>query len=82
MASLKIRIYKNDNPVPDQTVTIPLGIIKMAEKIIPAKARAAMEEKGVDIRAIAEAAKSDEMSGVIVEVEDHISKEKTVISIE
>ena len=82
MASMKIRVFKNNNKVPDNTITIPLGIVRIADKIIPMKVKEAMEEKGVDISAIAEAAKSDDILGIIAEIEDHRKNEKTVISIE
>jgi hypothetical protein len=49
VASLKIRVFKGNNASPDWTVTIPLGMLKFASKMIPKKAAAALEDKGIDI---------------------------------
>lgn len=82
MAKLKIRIYKCGKQDPDQTITVPLGILNIAMKFVPEKMQKNLEEKGLDINMISGIAKSGEVAGIITEIEDHVKNEKTVISIE
>lgn len=82
MASMKIRVYKNNSPDPEHTITVPIGIIRIAEKIIPRKLKATLEAKGIDIGAIAGAVSSEDIRGLIAEIEEHKKNERIVISIE
>lgn len=81
MAKLKIRIYKEGKQEPAQTITIPLAIIGIAMKFVPKKMKSTLEEKGLDVKMLADVAKSGEVQGTIAEIEDHEKNEKTVISI-
>jgi len=49
MADLKIRVFKNAEAEPETTVTIPGGILKVARKLIPKQAVAALQDKGLDV---------------------------------
>jgi hypothetical protein len=82
MASLKIRVFKGNDSSPNTTFTIPLGVLKVASKMIPKKVAAALENKGVDINQIVELSQHEEVRGTIVEIEEHKKNEKVIIAIE
>jgi hypothetical protein len=90
MADLKIRIYKNNQSDPETTVTIPGRVLtvasklipKVASKLIPKRATEAMQEKGIDIDEIIELSKKPDINGTIIEVEEHIKKEKIIVALE
>ncbi|MBN2407088.1 MAG: hypothetical protein JXJ19_05275 [Elusimicrobia bacterium] len=82
MAKLRIRIYKNDNPEPSQTISIPLAFLKLAVKMAPKKIKKIFEDKGLDLSTLADIVKKTDPQGVIAEIEDHETNEKTVISVE
>ena len=79
---LFIRVFENNEKNPTQTVTIPLGVLKLARSLIPNRARAALEKEGIDIDQVMGLADQREAPGVLLEVEDHKKKKKVVISIE
>jgi len=82
MASLKIRTYKGGNTAPDTTVSIPLKIVRLASKLVPAKTSAALLEKGIDVKLIAELVRNEDVRGTLVEIEEHKKDEKIIISVE
>ncbi len=82
MANLKIRVYKAGNSEPATTVTIPGGILKVASKLIPKRAMDELRREGIDIEEIVNLASKPEVSGILVEVEDHEKNERIVISLE
>ena len=79
---LFIRVFENKEKNPTQTVTIPLGVLKLARSFIPNRARAALEKEGIDLDQVMGLADQREAPGVLLEVEDHKKKRKVVISIE
>ena len=82
MSSLKIRVYKGDEKQPETTVKVPVKVLRVASKLVPKKAAAALEEKGIDLNQIIELAQEPGLSGTLVEIEEHKKNEKIVISIE
>ncbi len=82
MASVKIRVFKGNNTDPDTTFTIPLGVLRVASKMVPKKAVAALEDNGIDIGQIVELSHNEEIQGTLVEIEEHKKNEKVIISIE
>ncbi len=82
MANLKIRVFKGSDPMPETTVTIPGGVLKIAAKLIPAKAMDALHREGIDLEEIVRLSENPEAHGTLVEVEDHRKNEKVVISLE
>lgn len=82
MASLKIRTYKSGGTAPDTTISIPLKIVRIASNLVPKQTRAALLEKGIDVKLIAELARSDDVRGTLVEIEEHKKDEKIIISVE
>ncbi len=79
---LFVRVYENNEKKPTQTVTIPLGVLKLARNFIPNRAKAALEKEGIDLDQIMELANQQEAPGVLFEVDDHKKKRKVVVSIE
>ena len=79
---LFIRIFENNEKKPTQTVTIPLGVLKLARSFIPNRAKAALEKEGIDLDQVMGLADRRGAPGVLLEVEDHKKKRKVVISIE
>jgi hypothetical protein len=82
MADLKIRVFKGGEAQPETTVTIPGGILKIASKLIPKQAAAALQDKGIDLEEIVRLSANPEAHGTLVEVEEHKKNEKIVVSIE
>jgi hypothetical protein len=82
MADLKIRVYKSDETRPETTVTIPGGVLKLASRLIPKQAAAALQDKGIDFDEIIKLSTNPEINGTLVEIEEHNKKEKIVISLE
>jgi hypothetical protein len=82
MHSVKIRIYKRDESKPDTTISIPVGILRFATKLMPKQVLATLLEYGVDLKEIVELAQQDEVQGTLVEIEKHRKDEKIIISIE
>jgi hypothetical protein len=82
MADLKIRVFKGGKAEPETTVTIPGGILKVASKLIPKQAVAALQDKGIDLDELIKLSTNPEIQGTLVEVEEHEKNEKIVISLE
>ena len=82
MADLKIRVYKGGEAQPEMTVTIPSGVLKVASKLIPKQAAAALQDKGIDLDELIKLSTNPEINGTLVEVEEHKKNEKVVISLE
>ncbi len=82
MADVKVRVFKGDQPDPATTVTVPGGVLKIASKLIPNKALAALKEQGIELEEIIRLSENPEAHGKLVEVEDHQKNERVVISLE
>jgi len=82
MADLNIRIYKGGETEPETTVTIPGGVLKIASKLIPKHAAAALQDKGIDIEELITLSANPDLHGTLVEVEEHKKNEKIVISLD
>ncbi len=82
MADLKIRVFKNAEVEPETTVTIPGGILKVARRLIPKQAVAALQDKGIDVDELINLSMNPEVKGTIVVIEEHNKNEKVEISLE
>ncbi|OBS07983.1 hypothetical protein Thpro_022233 [Acidihalobacter prosperus] len=82
MSNLKIRVFTAGRSEPDTTVTIPGLVLKFASKLIPHEARTALLEGGIDLEELSKLATNPEISGTLVEIEDHRKHETIVISLE
>ena len=82
MKKLRIRTYSGNSESPDKTITVPMGMARIAAKLIPANISAKLAEKGVDIVALINAVKEEDVCGVLTEIDDHVKQEKIIVSIE
>ena len=82
MADVKIRVFKGNARDPATTVTIPGGVLKIASKLIPRQALAALKDQGIELEEIVRLSENPEAHGKLVEVEDHEKNERIVISLE
>ena len=82
MVDLKIRVYEGGGVEPETTVTIPGGVLKIAAKLIPKRAGAALEEEGIDLDELIKLAANPEVEGTLLEVEQHKDNKKVVILLE
>ncbi len=84
MASLKIRTFNDGDTEPKTTISIPLKIVRYAQKLMPEHFTKALQEKGIDVDTdmIVELSQNKEIRGTIVEIENHQKNEKIVIAIE
>jgi hypothetical protein len=82
MVNLKIRVYKDGEANPETTCMIPAGVLKIASKLIPKQAAAALREKGIDLDEIIRLSANPDAHGTLLEVEDHKKNERVVIALE
>ena len=82
MADIKIRAFKGDETQPETTVTIPGSVLRVASKLIPKQAAAALQDKGIDLDELIELSRNPEVRGTLVEVGEHKKNERIVISLE
>ena len=82
MLKLKIRIFKNNDDKPDTTMTVPLGFIKVASKLVPQKAIKILDDLGIDLEQIIDISKTEEPLGTLAEIEEHKKHRKIIISVE
>ena len=76
MRSLKVRTFKDGSITPDTTITVPLAILRVASKLLPERATAALQEKGIDVEMIVELARNKEVKGILAEIEEHKKNER------
>ena len=82
MKNLKVRVYKDSDDQPETTVTIPGGVLRLASKLLPKRAKAALLEEGIDVNELVQLAEQPDVQGTIVEVEDHKKGERVVVALE
>ena len=82
MVKLCIKKYEQDTEKPITTVSIPLAVIKLVKSLIPKKAKEELQKEGIDIQEIIKLSESPDFNGTILEVENHVKKEKVIISLE
>lgn len=82
MTSLKIRVFKGGETTPETTCTIPVGVLKIAFRLIPKPAADALRNKGIDLDEIVKLSENPEAHGTLIEVEEHKTNERVVIALE
>jgi len=82
MADLKIRVFEGDQSQLCKTITIPNDILKIASKIIPKQAMTHLENEGIDLNELIKLSSNPEVSGTLIEIEDHKKNRNIVISLE
>ena len=66
MVNLKIRVFKNGETNPETTCTIPAGVLKIASKLIPKQATAALREKGIVVDEIIRLSANPDAHGTLL----------------
>lgn len=79
MKNLKIEVFEGDRK--EATIKIPVAVLRVASKLIPSKHLSSLEKSDVSLSEILEAAASPEVSGRLIEIEDHQDNERVVISV-
>ncbi len=79
---LKIRVYKTGEEKPETVVTIPFRIVRIAAKLLPKKAKLALQEEGIDLNEIADLAKTQSVKGTLLKVEKEAENMVIEIAIE
>ena len=82
MANLKIRVFKGAEVQPETTITIPSGILKVASRLIPRQATSALQDKGIDLDEIIRLSEDPNVTGTLVEIEEHKKNQRVVIALE
>ncbi len=82
MAVLKIRMFKGAATEPSTTVSIPVGVLRIASNLIPRQAAADLEQQGIDLEAIIRAAEDPNTHGTLAIVEQHERNERIVVEVE
>ena len=82
MSGIKIRVFKGGDSSPATTITIPGGIFRLARRLVPSRAVAALRDEGIELEELARLSENPEARGQIIEIEDHEKQQRTVISIE
>lgn len=80
MAHLKIDTFIGDTA--ETTIKIPLVAFQIVAGFIPQKIGDALETKGFNLRELLEAAKSAQAHGVLIDIFEHETCERVVISVE
>ena len=82
MRSLKIRVFRGGEADPETTCTVPAAVLKIAARLIPKSARAALHDKGIELEEIVRLASDPAVQGTLLEVEDHKKGERILIALE
>ena len=81
-AALKIRTFKGGETEPETTITIPVGILRFATKLMPKQVASALKEYGIDLHQLVELSQQEDVQGTLVEIERHKKNEQIIIAIE
>lgn len=79
MANLVIEVFESGAPA--STVRIPLRVLGVISRLLPAVACKALAAQGIELQALIESARSGALNGCILDVTEHASSERVVISI-
>lgn len=80
MQTLKIEMYKPQKNDPESRIRIPLSSLSISEKLLPARARAALQREGIDLSELGTLFAKQGPKGTLIEIEN--ADERLVISIE
>lgn len=79
MKKLVIEVFESGEK--EATIRIPVVVLKVASKLFPNKYLSSLDKNDVSLSEILEAADSPEVSGRLIEIEDHKDNELVVISV-
>ncbi len=81
MKNLKIFLYKKPDDKPEKVITIPLSMLHFAAKLLPKRAKTALERDGIILMHCKEALINEKnLIGMLIEIENQA--ERMVISVE
>lgn len=80
MQTLKIEIYKPQKNDPESRIRIPLSSLSISEKLLPSRARAALQREGIDLSELGSLFAKQGPKGTLIDVES--AEERLVIAIE
>jgi len=78
---LKVRVCKAGSDRPNVNITLPIGLVKWGMHMMPASAKAKIEEQEIDMRVVTEALEKG-ISGKIVDVHDEDKDEHVEVWLE
>jgi hypothetical protein len=78
MGKIKIEVFEAG--APSATITVPAWVVRSAAKLLPSLAGKAVSEH-INIDQIVELSTDPQANGTILEIEDHKTNERIVISI-
>jgi len=78
---LKIRVQKQGSDRPKVNITLPIGLVKLGMGFVPDSAKAKLEDKEIDLAAVAEALARG-VTGKLVDVEDEENGEHVEVWVE
>lgn len=79
MKNICIEVYEGDEKA--STIRIPVAVLRVASKLFPSKYMSSLDRNEVSLSDLLEAASSPDVSGRLIEVEDHKDDERVVISV-
>ncbi|MEO0078047.1 MAG: hypothetical protein ABIK86_03500 [candidate division WOR-3 bacterium] len=78
---LKVRVRKAGSDRPSVNITLPIGLVKWGMHMMPASAKARIEEQEIDMRLVTEALEKG-ITGKIVDVHDEDKDEHVEVWLE
>jgi hypothetical protein len=78
---LKVRVCKAGSDRPNVNITLPIGLVKWGMHMMPASAKAKIEEQEIDMRVVTEALEKG-ITGKIVDVHDEDKDEHVEVWLE
>ncbi|WP_315920099.1 hypothetical protein [Vibrio fluvialis] len=81
MRKLKIDTYSCDTGELQDSLSIPLGLVKVVANILPESILSKFDENGEQLEALVNALKDAKAEGILLEVEDNADNERVVISV-
>jgi hypothetical protein len=90
MKNLKIRTYNLEddtaatttNVHPETTITIPGGVLRLASKLLPNKAKQALLDEGIDVTELVHLAEQPDVHGTLVAIDKHAKHERITVALE
>ncbi|MEZ8305826.1 hypothetical protein AB6D24_23790 [Vibrio splendidus] len=81
MRKLKIDTYSCNSGDLQDSLSVPLDLVKVVANILPQNISSKFDENGDQLEALLNALKSTKTKGVLLEVEDKTDNERIVISV-
>ena len=79
---LVIRSFDAAEGAPEETIAIPLSVLKIASNLLPSSIRAELEADGIAIDEILRLADEEDLRGTIARIDDGQTGERIIIAID